>query len=438
MDYIISKLKTEIYQKLGFHIQRQSDVKYLHEQVSISVLHPLGFNTLRRFFGFLPASEPQFKTLDTLSEFLGYQSFSEFSEFVNKDENWDRWTFIADFENTNYISSEMLSRLIELKSHPDYIYYLSVLIKSFIRRERIDLLKIIFLQRADSLLFKKRDLNSIEVLEVLKIAYSVGGVLRTLSKSQYEKLVPLLEDKYVFKTNILDFYIDYSNFNGYFGFFIKKRILLDQKPEHQIFVNLISQYHLFLSGKSTYQAYDPDISKLKLYPALVGRLMGYELIITHFKRNQPIVNLVNQIIEVAKNEHVSVFFIEIFPALIFIKALEEVEYLFLNFSNELFETGNWRYYATQNTYLISLAFVEIKNKNFKRAAYNLGLVTLNSSKTNSYYAYLKLFFLISSYQLEKHITDDSAVLKEIEVEYLGLVKLTGFKRFNLTLLKKYF
>ena len=112
--------------------------------------------------------------------------------------------------------------------------------------------------------------------------------------------------------------------------------------------------------------------------------------------------------------------------------------MFLNFSNELFETGNWRYYATQNTYLISLAFVEIKNKNFKRAAYNLGLVTLNSSKTNSYYAYLKLFFLISSYQLEKHITDDSAVLKEIEVEYLGLVKLTGFKRFNLTLLKKYF
>ena len=102
MDYLISQLKTEINQKLGFAVQRQADVKYLHEQITISVLNPIGFNTLRRFFGFLPSAEPQFKTLDVLSEFLGYKSFSMFSEFVNKDEKWARWTFISDFENTNF------------------------------------------------------------------------------------------------------------------------------------------------------------------------------------------------------------------------------------------------------------------------------------------------------------------------------------------------
>ena len=103
MDYLISQLKIEINQKLGFAVQRQADVKYLHEQITISVLKPIGFNTLRRFFGFLPVAEPQFKTLDILSEFLGYKSFSIFSEFVNKDEKWARWTFISDFENTNSI-----------------------------------------------------------------------------------------------------------------------------------------------------------------------------------------------------------------------------------------------------------------------------------------------------------------------------------------------
>ena len=89
-------------------------------------------------------------------------------------------------------------------------------------------------------------------------------------------------------------------------------------------------------------------------------------------------------------------------------------------------------------YLISSAFVEIKNKNYDKAEHYLGLVSLDNSKTNSYFTYLKLFFLIASYQLEKQTTSYRLVLSEFEVEYLDLVKLTGFKRFKLALLKRYF
>ena len=438
MDYLISQLKTEINQKLGFAVQRQADVKYLHEQITISVLNPIGFNTLRRFFGFLPSAEPQFKTLDVLSEFLGYKSFSMFSEFVNKDEKWARWTFISDFENTNSISSEMLERLLELKPQPDYNYFISVIIKSFIRRERVDLLKILFVKSSQSFLFKKNDISYEEALEIIKIAYAVGGVLRTLPKTKYQKLVPLLSDKYTFKSNILDFYIDYSNFNGYYGFFIENRILIDNKPQDQIFVNLISQYNLFLSGASTFKIYSPDISKLQLYPALYGRLFGYSLITTHFKQKIPISSVINQIEKASETQHISVFFIEIFPALIFIKAFDEIQYLIYKHKDGLFETDNWRYYSTQNTYRISLALVEIKNKNYDKAEYYLQLVTLDHSITNSYYAYLKLFYLITSYQLELQTTNYRIILNEIHKEYLELVHLTGFKRFTLSFLKKYF
>ena len=104
MDSLIFKLKSEIDQKLGFKLKRQSDVKYLHQQITINVLRPIGFNTLRRFFGFLPSGAPQLKTLDTLCEFLGYKSFSNFSIFVDKDENWDRWTFVSDFENADSLT----------------------------------------------------------------------------------------------------------------------------------------------------------------------------------------------------------------------------------------------------------------------------------------------------------------------------------------------
>jgi len=438
MDYLVSKLKLEIYKKLGFHIQKQSDVKYLHDHITVSILHPVGFNTLRRFFGFLPSGDPQFKTLDALSEYIGFTSFAKFSEFVNKDENWNTWTFIADFENTNSISSEMLERLIKLKPHSDYIYYISVLIKSFIRRGRLDLLKIIFAKHPYSLLFKKDDIDSQEVLDILKIAYAVGGVLRTLTRPQYEKLAPLLSDEYVFKTTVLDFYIDYSNFNGYYGFFVQNRLLLDHQPDHQIFTNLISNYHLFLSGKSTFKAYNPDISNLELYPALLGRLLGYQLITSYFKDDQPTQSLVNQIVDIAKGKHISIFFIEIFPALIFTKSIDDIKHIFSVFKDDLFETGDWVYYTTQNMYLISSAFVEIKNKNYDKAEHYLGLVSLDNSKTNSYFTYLKLFFLIASYQLEKQTTSYLLVLSDFEVEYLDLVKLTGFKRFKLALLKRYF
>ena len=112
--------------------------------------------------------------------------------------------------------------------------------------------------------------------------------------------------------------------------------------------------------------------------------------------------------------------------------------MFSEFSNELFESNNWRYYATQNTYLISLALVKIKNKDYDLASYNLNLVTLDRSKTNSYYAYLKLFYLITSYHLELQTTAHHRELISIEAEYSELVKVTGFKRFNLSFLKKYF
>ena len=68
----------------------------------------------------------------------------------------------------------MLNRLNDLKTHSDYVYFVSVLIKSFIRRGRLDLLKIIFKKRENSLLFKKNNLNTKDILDVLKIAYAVG------------------------------------------------------------------------------------------------------------------------------------------------------------------------------------------------------------------------------------------------------------------------
>ena len=186
MEDVIKKLKHEIYQKLGFEIQRQADVRYFHQSILSEEKLNIGFNTLRRFFGFLPEKTPQLKTLEVLSQFLGYRSYSDFLRFNNKDQNWAYWTFVNDFENLDTIDSEQIQKLVDLKPNPDYVLFLSQIIKAFIYRNRIDLLKIIFSNH--QIHFKIDSKNA----EVSKLAYAVCGLLRTLPQSKYEGLEALL------------------------------------------------------------------------------------------------------------------------------------------------------------------------------------------------------------------------------------------------------
>ena len=87
--------------------------------------------------------------------------------------------------------------------------------------------------------------------------------------------------------------------------------------------------------------------------------------------------------------------------------------------------------------IVLLFFSTVKVKNYKKALSSFNRSNLNVSFSNSYYHYLKLFYDIVAYQLEKQTTANPATLLEIQKDYQSLVKITGFKRFNLTLLKKY-
>ena len=431
MEAVIRQLKQEINQKLGFEIQRQTDVRYLHQSIVLENKLTIGFNTLRRFFGFLPEKTPQLKTMEVLAQFLGYGSYSNFLNHVNKDQNWYHWTFVNDFENLETIETTQIEQLIALKPQPDYVLFLSQIIKAFIRRNRIDLLKSIFSNPEIHF-----DLDS-QNMELSKLAYAVGGLLRTLSKSQYQGLKPLLSEAYVFKTHILDFHVDYSYFDGYYGYLNSARFTYDTKPDHRIFINLIKNYHLFLAGKSSFEAYHPKVSNRNIFPVLYGRLLGYKLLIQHFKHKEPLDTLLAEIINRGKQYSKVLFYMEVFPALIFTKQIDALELIFERYSKELFEHFSWHYYSSHNVYLIGRVFVDLKKQNYKKALYSFNRINLNVSPSNSYYHYLKLFYNIAAYQLEKHTTANAATLLEVQKDYQSLVIITGFKRFNLTLLKKY-
>jgi hypothetical protein len=431
MKATIGQLKQEIYQKLGFEIRRQADVRYLHQCIVYENNLTIGFNTLRRFFGFLPERAPQLQTLEVLAQYLGYQSYSRFLNFINKDQNWFHWTFVNDFENLDSIDPAQIQQLIALKSHPDYVLFLSHIIKTFIRRNRIELLKIIFSNPKIHF-----DINT-QVGELDKLAYAVGGLLRTLPKSSYVGLEVLLSDTYVFKTHILDFHVDYTHFNGYYGYLNTARFAHDTHPDQRIFINLIKNYHLFLAGKSSFEIYQPEVSNLKMFSVLHGRLLGYQLLTQHFKHKEPLNKILSEILKTG-NQYPKVFFyIEVVSALIFTKQIETLETIFKLYDKNLFVNPTWQFYTSHNVYLIAHVLVKLKRQNYKDAIYSFNQINLNVSPSNSYYHYLNLFYCIAAYQLEKHTTANSDTLFELQKDYQSLVKITGFKRFNLTLLKKY-
>ena len=131
------------------------------------------------------------------------------------------------------------------------------------------------------------------------------------------------------------------------------------------------------------------------------------------------------------------FYIEIFPVLLFAKQMDFLEMIFERYQTELFDISGWRTYTSHNIYLIANVLLKIKTHDYKDALYSLNQINLNVSTSNSYYHYLKLFYSIAAYQLEKHTTNRPDALIALQKEYLSLVKKTGFKRFTLTLLKNY-
>ena len=424
-------LKRELSVKLGFEIRTQSDVKYLRNMIFEETNLSVGFSTLRRFYNLLPNVNPQKKTLDSLSVFLGYLSYSDFLKKINSDKEWVYWSLVNNFENKQSLSEGDLAELYFLKTNPHYTLFLSSILKAFLRRKNYFNFKKVL---AAKYLFESIKENN---LEVMKLAFSVGCVLGTLTRKEYVRLVPLLSNKYVFKTIFLDFYVDYTHLKGYYGFLVSERLKIETDLGHIIFLNLILHYHTYLKGSDNFKLYKPKLPK-NIYPVLHGRLLGYQLLTTKIIENKPTDKFLEKIFKIAQPYPKALFFIEMIPVLILVKALDAMELITTKYYEDLFASSPWSYYTSQYSYLIAFALVDIKNGKYNLAAESLSFIDFDKAISTSHHDYVKLLYCIVSYQLEKYTTKDNVKLQKISLEYTSLVKVTGFKRFTKQLLLNYF
>jgi hypothetical protein len=75
---MIEVLKEITFKKIGFKIKTRGDCHHLAEMVYTTIQKDISYNTLRRFFGLDKKMKPSKNTLDIISEFNGFTSYTDF------------------------------------------------------------------------------------------------------------------------------------------------------------------------------------------------------------------------------------------------------------------------------------------------------------------------------------------------------------------------
>ena len=78
MIHQYSQLLIEVQKKSNILVNTISEVKFLREDIVSITGIKIGFNTLRRLFGFLEKTNPSITTLNSLSKYIGFNSFSHY------------------------------------------------------------------------------------------------------------------------------------------------------------------------------------------------------------------------------------------------------------------------------------------------------------------------------------------------------------------------
>ena len=143
---MLNNLKKSVVSTFGTSIKSVSDLKGLKLDIYRLTSKELGFNTLRRLFGFLPYTKPNNNTLNILSNYVGYVSYTVYKKKYKLDGEWNDWDYVNDMLLENELSKNHINWLLRKKSSNQYYKLLTYLISNLILRKDKSNLSILFKQ----------------------------------------------------------------------------------------------------------------------------------------------------------------------------------------------------------------------------------------------------------------------------------------------------
>ena len=139
-DY--SQLLIDVQKKSNITVTSLRDVKFLKEEIDTNIDNSIGFNTLRRLFGFLDKTVPSVATLNTLSLYLG---FSSFSSYKNNQANYSEWYFqqtLLRMQRQSKIGTEEINKINIGLLDEKNIVYLAYFLSFHVEKNNLEIVEI--------------------------------------------------------------------------------------------------------------------------------------------------------------------------------------------------------------------------------------------------------------------------------------------------------
>lgn len=418
-----TQIVIDIQKKSGITVENAKDIKNLKEEIEASGAVKIGYNTLRRLFGFLPKTVPSSATLTILSKYLGFASYSNYR---NNKLNYDEWYFHIKMLrlqlNENVLEKSEVSQFNDSLQNENNIIAVANHVCFLIEKNKIDSLVVFFTffnyqKLTDNALTKFALLTTFSFYKLeTQVALTIYKVL-----IQYES----------FRNSGPLCFIDYSHLNGYYIEVIKMINELNANESDFLFTSLMKFYQKFYSNED-HSAILIDYPKKaeQIYPVLLGRYYGYKILSVE-KIDKLLENSIKKELKSTKHH---LFLIEIVPALVLKEEYDFLDLIIEKYYEEILEVDRWTSKSTVANYLIGLASVNIHKGNLKAAKNNLDLVELDKIEL-AYTDYITLFYYLTKIKLYFYEKD----FYKVNENYSKLKKIAdkiGFYKF-ITIAQKY-
>lgn len=384
-DY--SQILIDIQKKSRITVENIKDLKNLKEEVESHSDVKIGFNTLRRLFGFLPKTVPSKNTLNLLSNYLGFASYSN---YINNKLNFDEWYFqqkLINLQFENRIDTNSIETINNGLTNTNNIVAVANFVAHFIQQKNTKALTYIF----NSLQFP--NLNDGESLKFATIvSYHLLNIKKNEALEIYKQLIPVAN----FRNLVTLYYIDYTNLVGLYGDVLLLTKQISNQSSDLFFVKLMLFYKDYFQNKKTTKTELISIPNdfNTFHHVLKGRYLAYLIL----KSNAIDEDLEKHILHEIRKNQVSLISQEVIPALIVKEEYTLLSVIFEKHYEELFETTSWSYKTSNSINLIGMANVNWHQKNYASAKNNLALVELDKVELG-YYAYFSLFYYLTQLKL---------------------------------------
>ncbi|CAN1505828.1 hypothetical protein MCEGE10_00642 [Flavobacteriaceae bacterium] len=418
-----TQILIDIQKKSRIRVENVRDIKNLKEEIESSGSVNIGYNTLRRLFGFLPKTEPSNATLTILSKYLGFASYSN---YINNKLNYDEWYFQIKMLrlqlNENQLEENEVLQFNESLENENNIIPVANHVCFLIEKNKIDSL-IVFFTFFDYVKLTDSALTKFALL----ITFSFYKLETQVALTIYKVLIQFES----FRNSVPLRFIDYSHLNGYYIEVIRMINKFNANESDFLFTSLMEFYQKFYSNEDhSMILIDYPKNPNQIYSVLLGRYYGYKILSVE-KIDK---SLENSIKNEIKLEVPHLFLIEIVPALIFKEEYDLLDSIIEKYYEEIFETDRWSSNSTVANYLIGIASVNIYKGNLKVAKSNLDLVELDKIEL-AYTDYITLFYFLTKIKLHFYEKD----FIKVNENYSKLKELAdkiGFQKF-ITIAQKY-